>query len=66
MAKRNSGDLFSEEVRARTVRLVLENEPNYKTRSECLRSIPQRSVAALKRFGTGSKSRAFKMERMKA
>lgn len=39
MVKGNPGNRFSEEVRARAVRLVLENEPNYKTRAECLRSI---------------------------
>lgn len=39
MNKRKSGNRFSEEVRARAVRLVLENEANYKSRSECLRSI---------------------------
>ncbi len=35
MSKGNPGNRFSEEVRARAVRLVLENESNYKTRSEC-------------------------------
>ena len=30
------------EVRARAVRLVLENEADYKTRSECFRSISQK------------------------
>ena len=39
MSKGNPGNRFSEEVRARAVRPVLENEPNYKTRAECLRSI---------------------------
>lgn len=39
MRKGKSGNRFSEEVRARAVRLVLENEANYKSRSECLRSI---------------------------
>ena len=39
MSKGKSGNRFSEEVRARAVRLVLENEVNYKSRSECLRSI---------------------------
>ena len=39
MNKGNSGNRFSDEVRARAVRLVLENEANYKSRSECLRSI---------------------------
>ena len=39
MTKGNPGNRFSEEVRARAVRLVLEHEANYKTRSECLRSI---------------------------
>jgi len=39
MTKGNPGNRFSEEVRARAVRLVLENEANYKTRSECFRSI---------------------------
>lgn len=39
MEKGNSGNRFSEEVRARAVRLILENETNYKTRAECVRSI---------------------------
>ena len=39
MKQGNLGNRFSEEVRARAVRLVLENEAHYKTRSECLRSI---------------------------
>ena len=39
MSKGNPGNRFSEEVRALAVRLVLENEANYKTRSECLRLI---------------------------
>ena len=39
MNKGSPGNRFSEEVRARAVRLVLENESNYKTRAECLRSI---------------------------
>ncbi len=39
MVKGNPGNRFSDEVRARAVRLVLENETNYKTRAECLRSI---------------------------
>ena len=39
MTKGNPGNRFPEEVRARAVRLVLENEASYKTRSECLRSI---------------------------
>ena len=39
MTKGNPGNRFPEEVRARAVRLVLENEANYRTRSECLRSI---------------------------
>ena len=39
MKQGNPGNRFSDEVRARAVRLVLENEANYKTRSECLRSI---------------------------
>jgi transposase-like protein len=33
MTKGNSGNRFSTEVRARAVRLVLENEADYKTRS---------------------------------
>ena len=39
MSKGKSGNRFSEEVRARAVRLVLENEGSYKSRSDCLRSI---------------------------
>jgi transposase-like protein len=33
MTKGNSGNRFSTEVRARAVRLVLENEADYKTQS---------------------------------
>jgi len=42
MTKGNSGNRFSTEVRARAVRLALENEADYKTRSECFRSISQK------------------------
>ena len=42
MTKGNSGDRFSTEVRARAVRLVFENEAEYRTRSECFRSISQK------------------------
>ena len=42
MTKGNSGNRFSTEVRARAVRLVLENEADYKTRSEYFRSISQK------------------------
>ncbi|MGD7428244.1 IS3 family transposase [Ralstonia pseudosolanacearum] len=42
MTKGNSGNRFSTEVRARAVRLVLENEADYRTRSECFRSISQK------------------------
>ena len=42
MTKGNSGNRFSTEVRARAVRLVLENEADYKTRSESFRSISQK------------------------
>ena len=39
MSKGKWGNRFSEEVGSRAVRLVLENEANYQTGSECLRSI---------------------------
>ena len=42
MSNAKSGNRFSTEVRARAVRLVLENEADYKSRSECLRSISQK------------------------
>ena len=42
MSKGTSGNRFSTEVRARAVRLVLENEADYKSRSECFRSISQK------------------------
>lgn len=42
MSKGTSGKRFSTEVRARAVRLVLENEADYKSRSECFRSISQK------------------------
>ena len=42
MIKGNSGNRFSTEVRARAVRLVLENEADYRTRSECCRSISKK------------------------
>ena len=42
MSNAKSGKRFSTEVRARAVRLVLENEADYKSRSECFRSISQK------------------------
>uniref|UniRef100_UPI004047A54A transposase n=1 Tax=Yoonia sp. TaxID=2212373 RepID=UPI004047A54A len=42
MTKGNSGNRFSTEVRARAVRLVLENEADYEMRSACYRSILQK------------------------
>jgi transposase len=42
MTKGNSGDRFLTEVWARAVRLVFENEADYRTRSECFRSISQK------------------------
>ena len=39
MIKGHSGNRFLTEVKARAVRLVHENEENYKTRSECVRLI---------------------------
>ena len=42
MIKGNSGNRFSTEVRARAVRLVLENEADYRTLSECFRSISKK------------------------
>lgn len=51
MTKGNSGNRFSEELRARAVRLVLENEGNYTTRSECLRSISSKIGCSAKTLG---------------
>ncbi|AGI72492.1 hypothetical protein OA238_c24340 [Octadecabacter arcticus 238] len=42
MTKGNSGNRFSTEVRARAKRLALENEADYRTRSECFRSISKK------------------------
>ena len=42
MTKGNSGNRFSTEVRARAVRLALKNEADYRTRSECFRSISKK------------------------
>jgi transposase len=42
MTKGNSGNCFSTEVREGAVRLVLENEADYGTRSEWLRSTSQK------------------------
>ena len=42
MSNAKSGKRFSTEVRARAVRLVLENEADYKSRSECFSSISQK------------------------
>ena len=42
MSNAKSGNRFSTEVRSRAVRLVLENEADYKSRSECFRSISQK------------------------
>ena len=42
MSNAKSGNRFSTEVRARAVRLVLENEADYESRSECFKSISQK------------------------
>ncbi len=42
MTKGNSGNRFSTEVRARAVRMVLENEADYKSRSQCCASIAEK------------------------
>ena len=42
MTKGKSGNRFSTEVRARAVRLVVENEADYRTRSACFRLISQK------------------------
>jgi len=39
MTKGNPGNRFSTEVRARAVRMVLENEADYKSRSQAISSI---------------------------
>jgi len=39
MTKGNPGNRFSTEVRARAVRMVLENEADYKSRSQAIASI---------------------------
>ena len=51
MSKGNPENRFSEEVRALAVRLVLENEANYKTRSECLRLISSKIGCLPERLG---------------
>ena len=51
MSKGNSGNRFSEEVRSRAVRLVLENEADYKSRSECVRSISSKIGCSAKTLG---------------
>jgi transposase len=47
VTKGNSGNRFSTEVRARAVRLVLENEADYRTRSECFKSIAKKTGCSL-------------------
>lgn len=42
MTKGNPGNRFSTEVRARAVRMVLENEADYKSRSQAIASIAQK------------------------
>lgn len=42
MEKGNPGNCFSTEVRARAVRMVLENEADYKSRSHAIASIPEK------------------------
>lgn len=42
MEQGHSGNRFSTEVRARAVRLVLENEANYKSRSQAIASIAKK------------------------
>ncbi len=43
MIKGNSGNRFSTEVRARAVRLVLENESDYPSRSKAVASISEKT-----------------------
>ncbi len=43
MIKGNSGNRFSTEVRARAVRLVLENEPDYPSRSKAVALISEKT-----------------------
>ncbi|MBC7216535.1 MAG: transposase [Burkholderiaceae bacterium] len=42
MTKGNPGNRFSTEVRARAVRMVLENEADYKSRSQAIASIAEK------------------------
>ena len=42
MTKGNPGNRFSTEVRARAVRMVLENEADYKSRSQAVASIAEK------------------------
>jgi transposase len=42
MTKGNVGNRFSTEVRARAVRMVLENEADYKSRSQAIASISEK------------------------
>ena len=42
MTKGNPGNRFSTEVRARAVRTVLENEADYKSRSQAIASIAEK------------------------
>ena len=51
MTKGNSGNRFSDEVRACAVRLVLENEADYKSRSEYVRSISSKIGCSAKTLG---------------
>ena len=42
MTKGNPGNRFSTEIRARAVRMVLENEADYKSRSQAIASIAEK------------------------
>ena len=42
MKQGKSGNRFSTEIRARAVRMVLENEANYKSRSQAIASISEK------------------------
>jgi transposase len=42
MEKGNSGNRFSTEIRARAVRMVLENEADYSSRSQAVASISEK------------------------
>jgi transposase-like protein len=57
MTKGNPGNRFSTEVRARAVRMVLENEADYKSRSQAVASIAEKFGCSRATYGPRAKTK---------